>query len=210
MGGSKEENMQLICESNCLQDYVQETAEVDFSHSSIERYAGRLFHQGQTDIEKIKLAFQAVRDTIAHSWDNQGSRVTCRASEVLELKEGICYAKSNLLAALLRGEGIPVGFCYQRLMLFDKPEKGYCIHALNAVYMESINKWIRLDARGNKPGIEAEFSIDEEYLAFKVDESADELDYPTIYVNPHPITLATLKSHTDAVDMYKHHLPERL
>ena len=205
-----EENMQLVCESNHLQDYVQETAEVDFSHPSIERYAGRLFHQGQTDIEKIKLAFQAVRDTIAHSWDIQGSRVTCRASEVLEYKEGICYAKANVLAALLRREGIPVGFCYQRLMLFDKPEQGYCIHALNAVYIESMDKWIRLDARGNKPGIEAAFSVDQEQLAFDIDTSADEVDYPTSYVNPHPITLDTLKSHTDAVDMYKHHLPERL
>ena len=93
------------------------------------------------------------------SWDIQSSRVTCKASDVLYYKEGICYAKANLLAALLRSQGIPTGFCYQRLMLFDTPDKGYCIHALNAVYLASINRWIRLDARGNKPGVKAEFSI---------------------------------------------------
>ena len=72
----------------------------------------------------------------------------------------------NLLAALLRSQQIPTGFCYQRLMLFDTPEKGYCIHALNAVYFTSLNKWVRLDARGNKEGIDAQFSMDKEFLSF--------------------------------------------
>ena len=68
---------------------------------------------------------------------------------------GICWAKSNLFAALLRANNIPAGICYQRLTLGDTPDTGYCIHALNAVYIKSINKWIRLDARGNKNGINA-------------------------------------------------------
>ncbi|SFE07672.1 hypothetical protein SAMN05216238_1088 [Lentibacillus persicus] len=95
-------------------------------------------------------------------------------------------------------------------MLFDTPEKGYCIHALNAIFLSSKNKWIRIDARGNKRGIDAQFSINEEKLAFKANEDKDEKDYPMIYVNPHPKTLSTLKNHTDAVEMYKHHLPAYL
>lgn len=47
-------------------------------------------------------------------------RVTCSASDVLQHRSGICYAKSNLLAALLRKEGIPTRFCYQRLILFEQ------------------------------------------------------------------------------------------
>ncbi|SDP48023.1 Transglutaminase-like superfamily protein [Litchfieldia salsa] len=136
--------------------------------------------------------------------------MTCNASDVLSYKEGICYAKSNLLAALLRSQQIPTGFCYQRLMLFDTPEKGYSLHALNAVYLKSLNKWIRLDARGNKAGVEAQFSLDKEKLAFTVNETLDEKDYPVIYVNPNPKTIKVLKEHSDVLEMYKHKLPERI
>ena len=76
-----------------------------------------------------------MRDEIKHSWDVQDKRVTKSASDVLEQGVGICWAKANLLAALLRACGIPAGICYQRLTLGDVPETGFCIHALNAVYI---------------------------------------------------------------------------
>lgn len=202
--------MQLIFESDDLSEYLAELNVVDYSNPVIQEKISELFNPSQTEIEKVKTAFEFVRDEIFHSWDIQGTQVTCNASEVLSVGEGICYAKSNLLAALLRSEGIPTGFCYQRLMLFDTPEKGYCIHALNAVFLESINKWIRLDARGNKPGIDAQFSIDEEKLAFTIQKERDEKDYPLIYVEPHHKTISTLKEHTNALEMYKYHLPETL
>ena len=202
--------MKMICDSDKLEDYLLEINEVNYSNAMIKEKVEVLFSPTQTEVEKAKAAFEFVRDEISHSWDVQGKRVTCNASDVLKFKEGICYAKSNLLAALLRSQGIPTGFCYQRLMLFDTPERGYCIHALNAVYFKSLNKWIRLDARGNKEGIDAQFSISEEKLAFTTQEEFDEKDYPTIYAKPHPKTLMVLKEHTDAVEMYKYHLPQFL
>lgn len=202
--------MNMICESEKLDDYLLELNEVNYSNPLIVSKMDELFTASQTEIEKVKIAFEFVRDEIAHSWDIQGKRVTCNASDVLAYKEGICYAKSHLLAALLRSQGIPTGFCYQRLMLFDTPEKGYCIHALNAVYFKSLNKWVRLDARGNKMGIDAQFSVDEEKLAFSIQGEFDEKDYPVIYVKPHPKTIAVLVEHTDVLEMYNHHLPESL
>lgn len=202
--------MELICESDKLEDYLREGNEVNYSNKLIKEKAEELFSPTQTEVEKVKVAFEFVRDQIAHSWDIQGKRVTCIASDVLKYQEGICYAKSNLLAALLRSQGIPTGFCYQRLMLFDTPDKGYSIHALNAVYFKSLRNWIRLDARGNKEGIDAQFSIDEERLAFTTQEELDEKDYPIIYTNPNPKTLAVLEGHIDIIEMYKHHLPEYL
>lgn len=169
-----------------------------------------MFTASQTEFEKVNIAFEFVRDEISHSWDIQSRRVTCKASDVLAFKEGICYAKSNLLAALLRSQGIPTGFCYQRLMLFDTPEKGYCIYALNAVYLETLHKWIRLDARGNKKGVDAQFSIDTEQLAFAIQEEFDEEDYPIIYVSPHPKTVLVLEEHIDLLEMYKYHLPQSI
>lgn len=202
--------MHLVCETDKLEDYLLELNEINYSNALIKSKVDELFNPSQTEIEKAKVAFEFVRDEISHSWDIQGKRVTCKASDVLAYKEGICYAKSHLLASLLRSQGIPTGFCYQRLMLFDTPEKGYCIHALNAVFLKSLNKWVRLDARGNKKGIDAQFSIDEEKLAFPTYEEFDEKDYPVIFVQPHPKTIAVLEEHTNVLEMYKHHLPESL
>lgn len=200
----------MICESETLDEYLLELNVADYSNPIIRKKVEELFNPFQTEFEKARVANEFVRDEISHSWDIQGKRVTCNASDVLAYKEGICYAKSHLLASLLRSQGIPTGFCYQRLMLFDTPEKGYCIHALNAVFFKSLNKWVRLDARGNKKGIDAQFSVDEEKLAFPIQEEFGEKDYPVIYVKPHPKTIDVLKEHTDVLELYKSHLPDSL
>lgn len=202
--------MNLVTESSNLQDYLKEQVEVDFSHTLILEKAEELFNNTHSDVEKTKKAFEFVRDEIDHSWDIKGKLVTCNASDVLANKQGICYAKSHLLAAILRSQGIPTGFCYQRLMLFSTPEEGYCVHALNAVYIKSLSKWIRLDARGNKKGVDAQFSIEKEKLAFTINKELGEMDYPVIYVHPHPKVIEVLKENSDAITMYKERLPERL
>jgi len=199
--------MKLICESEKLDDYLLELDEVDYSNPMIQTKVNEFFDSSQTEIEKAKISFEFVRDKIAHSWDIQSDKVTYKASEVIQFSEGICYAKSHLLAALLRSQGIPTGFCYQRLTLSDTRESGYCIHSLNAVYFRSLDKWVRLDARGNKEGVNAQFSIEEEKLAYYTRTEDDEKDYPIIYVKPHPKTIAVLNEHTDPLDMCKHYLP---
>ena len=200
----------MICESQKLDNYLLELTEVNYSNPIIKKIGEKLFDPSQTEIEKARIAFEFVRDEISHSWDIKSKRVTCSASAVLDFKEGICYAKSHLLASLLRSQGIPTGFCYQRLMLFDTPEKGYCIHALNAIFFKSLNKWIRVDARGNKEGVNSQFSFEEEKLAFAINEELHEKDYHIIYVKPHPKIVAVLKENTNALEMYKHHLPDSL
>lgn len=202
--------LELIIESSNFKDYLKESGVVNFSHPLIKEAVTELFNDEQSEIDKAKTAFEFVRDKIFHSWDIQSSKITCKASEVLKHKEGICYAKSNLLAALLRSQGIPTGFCYQRLMIFDTPDKGYSLHTLNGVFLRSLNKWVRLDARGNKPGVQAEFSTNEEILAFAVQETFGEMDYPTVYIEPNPKTIATLEENTNALKMYKYNLPDNL
>ena len=96
------------------------------------------------------------------------TRVTRTATDVLTYREGICYAKSHLAAALLRAAGIPSGICYQRLTLLDDDSAGYAVHALNTVWIASLGRWVRFDARGDKPGVDAQFSLDEERLAFPI------------------------------------------
>lgn len=192
------------------------SAYLSFSHYingndvSIQRKAIEIKNCSQNEIELVKNTYDFVRDEIKHSWDIQDKRVTVTATDVLREKVGICYAKANLLTALLRVNKIPTGICYQRLTLGDTPERGYCIHALNAVYIKMIGKWIRLDARGNKDSVNAEFSLDREQLAFQIRTEYDEIDYKTVYSEPLKMTMDVLESNTDALYMYLHALPERI
>jgi transglutaminase-like putative cysteine protease len=186
--------------------YLEASALIDWDHPAIAVWdAG-----SGSEEETVRRAFHFVRDSIAHSWDIQSRRVTAKASDVLEHGEGICYAKSHLLAALLRRQNIASGLCYQRLTLGDTPDTGFCIHALNTVYLPSSGRWIRLDARGNKPGIDAQFSPDAEQLAFAVRPEIGERDYFVNFARPHPKIAATLAAHTDCRVMYAHCLPTEL
>ena len=190
--------------------YLHPLPMIDFDHIVIQGFlaSGRTAHQGE--IETVRATFEFVRDNIAHSWDIGSPRVTVRASDVLREGEGICYAKSHLLAALLRGQGIPAGLTYQRLTLGSTPESGYCVHGLNTVYLSSLRRWIRLDARGNKPGIDAQFSIEAERLAFPVRLAYEECDYWLNQSEPHSKIVETLLAHTDCRTMYACHLPTEL
>lgn len=202
--------MNLIIESNNLGDYLIETDEIDYSHISIREKANELSGNSQNELDFVKSTFEFVRDLISHSWDIQSSRITYKASEVLQYKEGICYAKSILLCALLRSKGIPTGFCYQRLTLGETPDTGYALHALNAVFLSSLKRWVRLDSRGNKDGVDAQFSTNKEQLAFPIRFHYDEIDYPTIYVCPNQKTISILKQSTNCLEMYQIHLPANL
>ncbi len=198
--------MNLIAESIVLGDYLNELPVVNFSHESIKIQADMLFTVEITDIEKVKIAYEFVRDEIAQSLDFQSRYVPCRANDVLKFGEGVCFAKANLLAALLRSQGIPTGFCYQRLQIKGNENK-FALHALNAVFIPSLSKWIRLDARGNSVDVKGEFSIEEEILPYKPNELLGEKDYPIIYIKPNVEAMAVLESSTDAHKMYREDLP---
>src|SRR5699024_4752910 len=86
----------------------------DFDDPEVLATARRLASSG-SEQDTARRCFEFVRDEIRHSADDKLNPVTCKASDVLRHKTGYCYAKSHLLAALLRANGIPAGLCYQRL-----------------------------------------------------------------------------------------------
>lgn len=193
-----------------LEAYLAPSPWVDCGHPDIQAHLAASPGDGRPEEEVIRGDFEFVRDEVAHSWDIQSRRVTGRASDVLRHREGICYAKSHLLAALLRGRGIPAGLCYQRLTLGDTPESGWGVHALNAVWVESRQRWVRLDARGNKPGVDAQFSSAEERLAFSVRPECGEVDYGVNHAEPpRPITRA-LEEYQDCLVLYARGLPSSI
>lgn len=193
--------VQLICETSLLEAYLAEDVYIDYSHPLIQETLSTFCIADSPEVERIRKTYEFVRDEVHHSMDIQGVRVTCKASEVLRYREGLCYAKSHLLAALLRAQGIPTGFCYQRLLLGSIPAEGYVLHGLNAIYLASEGRWIRLDARGNKPGIDARFSTHEEHLAYTVQPAPGEIDYPGIYAQPHPVIIQALQTECNCADL---------
>ncbi|HMR50827.1 MAG TPA: transglutaminase family protein [Arachnia sp.] len=159
-------------------DYLGADEVIESTHPDIVALARNLRAAHPDDEAFSAAAFEWVRDRVAHSLDAQDRRVTLAAADVLRERVGLCYAKSHLLVALLRAEGVPAGLCYQRL----KDGERYVLHGLVAVHLRG--GWHRLDPRGNKPGIDAQFSLGEESLAFVVDESAGDWDCPTVYISP--------------------------
>jgi transglutaminase-like putative cysteine protease len=179
--------MFLMPDKKQLNDYLAVTDIIDSDDSKLQSKAESLTQSCQTSPEKVKALFEFVRDEISHSFDIKNSEVTYVASDVLNKGHGICFAKSHLLAAMNRAIGIPAGLCYQKLIFDEKVPKPYfTLHGLNAIYLESIQKWIRLDARGNKPSIQAEFNTKKEQLAFPVRTELGETDYPKIFSEPSP------------------------
>lgn len=193
-----------------IEEYLSVSKYINWNEGSILSKAEEFKQKCADEISLIRAIYEFVRDTIKHSWDVQDKRVTKSATEVLEQGIGICWAKANLLAALLRACGIPAGICYQRLTLGDVPETGFCIHALNAVYIKSLDRWIRLDARGNKAGVDASFDLGQERLAFPVHRNLGEEDYRIVYANPSDKLMKVLEESTDALDMYLNCLPDSI
>ncbi len=145
-----------------------------------------------------------MRDNIKHSSDYKLNPITCKASDVLIHKTGYCYAKSHLLAALLRANNIPAGLCYQRLSV-DEEGAPYCLHGLNAVFLKD-HGWYRIDARGNKEGVNAQFTPPQEKLAFSINLE-DEADLPEIWPEPLPSIVSVLEKYNSYKDVY-YNLPD--
>jgi len=164
-----------------MKNYLLETDIIDYSDSAIQALAKKLSNGCMNDFEISKNCFLYVRDKIAHTGDIQSCKITVKASEVLKEKTGWCYAKSHLLAALLRANGIPAGFCYQRLNCNEYKDGSYCLHGLNAIYLKEFG-WYKVDARGNKEGVDAQFSPPYEKLAFILEEG--EVNIEEIYEEP--------------------------
>ena len=160
-----------------MEDYLMETPSIDYMNPLIQDKVRELRDESGDTLDYIKRSYLFVRDEIPHSWDIETNIVSKTASDVLKNKTGICWTKSCLLAALLRADGIPSGVSYQLLTRADDASEGYMIHALNTGYIKDLDKWIRLDARGNKENINAYFSLDEEHLAYTIRSELGELDY---------------------------------
>ena len=173
--------------------FLRATDVIDHDHPAVAAKARALRGDLSDPVAIARACFLFVRDEISHSVDARANPLTSRASDVLHHGTGYCFAKSHLLAALLRANGVPAGFCYQRLSI-DDVGPPFTLHGFNAVDLPEIG-WHRIDPRGNKPGVFCDFTPPVEVLAYQP-KLPGEADLAGIEADPLPVVLKHLAAHT--------------
>lgn len=69
--------------------------------------------------------------------------------------------------------------------------------------LKEYNKWIRLDPRGNKHGVDAQFSVDGEKLAFPIRKEKGEEDCFTVFPTPDAKILEKLINNRTRTELWK-------
>jgi transglutaminase-like putative cysteine protease len=187
-----------------MDEFLQPTAVIDSTHPAIMAAATEIAGDAGNDEEVARRCFLWVRDSVGHSSDHRNPVVTCTASDVLKHRAGFCYAKSHLLAALLRARGIPAALCYQRLS-FDDVGSAFFLHGLVAVHLQRYG-WYRVDPRGNKPGIASHFCPPVEKLPY-TPKLPGELDLSQRFADAMGCVVSTLQRWSTA-DEVRANLPD--
>ena len=94
--------MNIVPYSDSIEEYLKCDNVIDYDNEMVAELSDALSQKADNELDFIKAAYEFVRDQISHSADIGEDRLTCTASEVLDAGHGICFAKSHLLAALLR------------------------------------------------------------------------------------------------------------
>lgn len=180
-----------------MSPFLRSTLIVNWDHPEVLALANYLAKGSDHPVELIRRSFNWVRDQIEHSWEYQKESVVLKASDALRNKHGCCFAKSHLLAALLRANGIPAGFSYQRVAN-EWGATPYRLHGINAVYLAH-HGWLRIDARGSKEcNIQMAFDPPSECLTYpKNDELLG------IWPNPLDCVVETLINAGHVTELYQ-------
>ena len=171
-----------IIQPGTITPYLACSHLITCTHPAIRTRARDLIHGASNESEQIHTLYTYVRDDIAHSADIGQSKLVWKPAQIISSGHALCFGKSHLLTALCRVIGIPAGLCYQRI---KNKDGAFVLHGLAAVWLEDEGRWIRLDARGNKPGIDAQFNPQGvEQVAYPdIDEPGEWFD-PYIYAEP--------------------------
>ena len=187
-----------------MNPYLKASDVIDWKNSQILALAKKLSDRAPGKLSTAQRIFEWVRDNIQHSTDFNWCEVTCCASEVLAVGTGFCYAKSHLVAALMRACQIPTGFCYQRRSVTGTGAP-FCLHGLNAIYLNE-HGWYRIDARGDNDSVQTVFTPPMESLAFRISVRG-EADLPEIWPDPLPVVVEALNA-AQSVEELKNNLPD--
>jgi hypothetical protein len=79
------------------------------------------------------------------------------------------------------------------------------LHGFNAIHLPDIG-WYRIDARGNKAGVNAQFTPPQEQLAYKI-QLLEEADFAAILAEPLQIVVQALQAQSTWDEMLRN-LPD--
>lgn len=175
-----------VAESADLGRYLEDTITIDWQTPTVSQRASALLGPADGPEDRVRRLFRSVRDEISHGLDVESPVATCSASSVLRAGQGLCFAKSHLLAAYLRFAGFPTGFCYARLVDDVKPG-AFVLHGFNAVWWAQEERWLFLDASGRKGTSVVEARFEPPWsLPFEIDPEPGERLLPLILRRPAP------------------------
>lgn len=181
-----------IIQPGTITPYLACSPLIACTHPAIRARARELIRGADDESEQITNIFTYVRDEISHSADIGRSDLVWKPAQIISSGHALCIGKSLLLTALCRVIGIPAGLCYQRI---KKEDGAYVLHGLAAIWFEEGERWIRLDARGNKPGIDARFDpYGEERIAYPCMKDPGEWMDPHVYAEPWDSVVHLLES----------------
>lgn len=98
---------------------------------------------------------------------------------------------------------IPGGQIGKGGIVIDKTASVLVYHGLNGVFVRELQRWIRLDARGNKNGVDAQFSLEKERLAFSIRSESGEYDGLVVYPKPGKNIVKALSVHKTRTELWK-------
>lgn len=184
-----------------MHEFLRPSETIDFDHLEVQAFLKASGWSRLDPRSAVAQAYCFVRDDVSHSYDARDPRPTLLASETLRERTGLCYSKSHLLAALLRGLRIPAAIRYQRLAL----DEGYCLHAFNSAWLDG--HWVDLDARGNNDRVRAEFTSQGSCLAFQPSPERGEETLDGYFAEPAPSVVLALR---EADNVLRMRLPDCL
>ncbi|NLP00398.1 MAG: transglutaminase domain-containing protein [Clostridiaceae bacterium] len=190
-----------------ISDYLESSDVLDFDHPLVSQTAQQLTYGLKDNLSKAREIYEFTRDHIFHSVDIDATSVTKTASEVLDKGHGICFAKAHLLAALMRASGIPTGFCYQ-IRYYEDLER-LIAHGFNGVYIQELDKWVRIDACFQVDVDDWGFDPFKESTIKSVREEIGESDDFTIYHTPSKKILKVLSA-ANTVEELMHLIPSEI
>lgn len=180
-----------------MSDYLHCCAIIDWQDPRLMRKARELAVACTSESALVKRSFEFVRDAVREPAPDAPLAVS--ASEVLGTGAGCGFAKTHLLAALLRANRIAAGLCYQRLACLEDPGR-FGLHGLAAARL-SRHGWYRLDPTRGAGGLgSGEFCPPVERFARHALD-AGEGNLPEVWTEPLPIVIEALRASADAIDL---------
>jgi hypothetical protein len=162
--------------------YLESSDIIDYDNSLIQDVVDQLTNGINDNVYKVRSIYEFTRDHVFHSFEINATSVTIKASEVIDQGHGTCFSKSHLLAALMRAAGIPTGFCYQ--VLYDTDLERLVVHGFNGVYIEELQKWVRMDSCTHKDQDDLGFDPLDEQSVRPINTNLGESDDYIIYSSP--------------------------